>query len=77
MSVNNSHHRVRKMFIPHSFKKCETLAFPIYPKQCTRYSKLDFGGESSMRDQRGICIFALNESVFDIQNGIVDFEYPT
>ncbi|SFK18821.1 hypothetical protein SAMN05216302_1001289 [Nitrosomonas aestuarii] len=30
-----------------------------------------------MRDQRGICIFALIESVFDIQNGIVDFEYPT
>ncbi|GJL75770.1 MAG: hypothetical protein NMNS02_18760 [Nitrosomonas sp.] len=60
---------------PSTLKRRETLAFPIYLRMCTRYSKLDFGRESSLRDQLGI--FALIESVFDIQSGIVDFEYPT
>lgn len=58
-----------------TLKGCETLAFPINLKKCTRYSKLSFGVRISLRDQLGI--LALIKFVFDIQNGIVDFEYPT
>lgn len=60
---------------PSTLKGCETLAFPIHLKKCTRNSKLSFGGRPSLRDQLGI--LALIKSVFDIQNGIVDFEYLT